>query len=96
MSLNKAVGTGESSYVNKSLIWIWSADSKYMTLENIISVLYTSAAFFVSAAFPDVFIATTSFFIVERKLSGRLLWNEVICFSPISAALFTFTFFSDV
>ena len=71
VSLNKAVGSSASLYMNKSLIWICSAESKYMTLENIISVLYTSVPFFVLAAFPDVFIVTISFFIVDRKLSGK-------------------------
>ena len=66
-----------------------------MTLGKIIFVLYTSTVLFFVPDLSVSFIVTTSFFIVDQTPSGNDLWNETICFIPISNDLLTLILIPD-
>lgn len=65
VSLNKSADIGAGSSENKSFILFLFAETKYSTL------YYIPQQFFIFASL-GVFIVTTSFFIFDRKPSGKL------------------------
>ena len=82
LALNNAAYTGASSYGNRSFILFLSAECKSMTLEKITFVFHISVTF--------------SFFVFDRKPSGKLLSKEVNYFPPISTAVLTLTVLSAI